>query len=259
METSWCDSSQKHHILKHDLMRTDLTEKEALSLQNKWRIFYQNANQKKLQIEDLDALRYVAGVDISFPPDKHPTWGIACVTLWDLQEGKLIEATFHQENLLFPYIPGFLGFRECLPIAQAILKLHRKPQIIICDGHGLIHPLQFGEAIQLGVVFDIPTFGAAKTPFVGTSSWKELTRQRGEKTPVYENELDPNREENKILGYAICAANERKPIFISEGYRVDIELAIRLTLKSTSDHRQPDPVFQADQLSREKIRTILNS
>lgn len=259
METSWCESSRKLSILNHDLLRTDLSEEEALVFQNKWRKIFQNSEKKKLQISDLEHLRYIAGVDISFPPDKNPTWGIACATLWDLQEGNLIEAMFHQENLPFRYIPGFLGFRECLPIAQALLKLHRKPQVIICDGHGFIHPLQFGEAIQLGLVLDIPTFGAAKTHFVGTSSWKELPRQKGEKTPVYENDLDLNREGKKILGYAICAANERKPIFVSEGYNIDIELAIELTLKTTSDHRQPDPVFQADQLSREQIRTILNS
>ena len=253
MESSWCGKSQIGKILNHDLLRTEISEEEALALQTKWKILHRNSGKGKLDIFDLPNLRYIAGVDISFPPDKNPTWGIACATLWDLHDEKMLETTFQQETLPFPYIPGFLGFRECYPIAQAVLKLHTKPQVIICDGHGLIHPLRFGEAIQLGIALNIPTFGAAKTPFIGESNWKSLPRFKGEKTPVM------HKETQALLGYAVCGANDRKPIFISEGYGVDIELALHLAINTTSSHRQPDPVFQADQLSREQIRSILKS
>lgn len=39
------------------------------------------------------------------------------------------------------------------------------PQIILCDGNGILHQNECGVASHLGVLLDIPTIGCGKTVF----------------------------------------------------------------------------------------------
>jgi len=71
-------------------------------------------------------LRIVAGVDCAFSPDEK--YCIAGVTLWDTKERKIVEQQVALRRLFFPYIPGFLSFREAPAILAAIAKLNRTPR-----------------------------------------------------------------------------------------------------------------------------------
>jgi len=242
----------KDAVLEHELLQDDYTIEEAKALQIKWLKEAERKDKISLNLEDI---KLIAGVDISFPKNENYKWGLACAVLWDYQNNKLITHEFSQGTLNFPYTPGFLGFRENRLIAQAILKLPTKPDVIMCDGHGIIHPLRFGEAVQLGLALNIPSFGVAKKPFIGTSNWTLITRKRGNKTPVWiknvENELQGDKE---ILGTAICVTDKCKPVFISEGYRISLETALRIALDTSIDHRQPEPLFHANYLSRMELK-----
>jgi len=55
------------------------------------------------------------------------------------------------------------------------------------------------------------------------------------------------------LGYAICLNNGSKPVFISQGYKITLDLALKVCLISSKEHRQPEPLFLADFLSRREI------
>ena len=112
----------------------------------------------------------------------------------------------------------------------------------MCDGHGFIHPRRFGEATHLGFALNLPTIGIAKNPFVGVSNWKNLEKKKGKTDPIYENK--------DLLGYAICLTDNLKPVFISIGYEIDINLCIKIALYLTKNHRQPEPLYLADRLSR---------
>ena len=239
-------------VLEHELLQDHYTIEQAEALQIKWLNKVENEEEILLKIENVN---YIAGVDIYFPKTANPKWGLACAVLWDYKENKLMKYEFVKGNLNFPYAPGFLGFRENKLIARAILKLPQKPDVIMCDGHGIIHPKRFGEAVHLGVALNIPSFGVAKNPFIGNSDWSSLTRKKGEKTPVWISELEnENLNDQETLGVAICVTDNCKPIFISTGFRISLEMAVKIALDTSIEHRQPEPIFHADNLSREMFK-----
>ena len=44
-----------------------------------------------------------------------------------------------------------------------------------------------------------------------------------------------------------------KPMFISVGYKTTLDVAVEIALRTTRDHKQPEPLFLADYLSRKEI------
>jgi deoxyribonuclease V len=239
----------------YELLRTNISLEEAVKIQKKYGRILKESDQRIIKITGIEQIKWIAGVDISYFKDRDEEWGVSCAVLWDLNNFKMESHCFAEDNIKFPYKPGFLGFRECYLLAQAIKKLPETPDIIMCDGHGIIHPKRFGEAVQLGLALDVPTFGVAKNPFIGYSEWKSLKRKKGKKLPIWA--YDPQKSTTipqELLGNAVCLNDGMKPIFISVGYKTIIDLAIKVALKTTKKHRQPEPLYLADYLSRQKIK-----
>ena len=240
--------------MQHELLQTNLSLDEAERLQEKYSQKLKNQEHKILKISDIKEIKWVVGVDVSYYNESHEEWGVACAVLWNLQYNKMDNHSFAKGIITFPYKPGFLGFRECNLIVKAIEKLPETPDIIMCDGHGIIHPKRFGEAVQLGLILDIPTFGVAKNPFIGFSEWKTLKRKKGNIKSIWakdpQNSMVVNQE---LLGYTVCLNDDMKPMFISVGYKTTLDVAVEIALRTTKDHKQPEPLFLADYLSRKEI------
>src|SRR5512139_3454887 len=79
-----------------------------------------------------DEPRYAAGVDAAFSDTR--VFAAAC--LYRLPEGIWIEQATAVQKLLFPYVPGYLAFREGPAIMEAVRRLGRRPGIILVDGQG---------------------------------------------------------------------------------------------------------------------------
>ena len=238
-----------------ELLRDDYSLEQAESLQIKYyNLITRDVNKEQVG-SDIKEIKTIAGVDISYYNREGNEFGIACAVLWNLKQEKIESHCFSKGIINFPYKPGFLGFRECKLLAKAILELPKKPHIIMCDGHGKIHPRRFGEAVHLGITLNIPTIGIAKTPFIGYSNWKKIKRVKGNKTPIWAKDPLLNSESsNELLGYAVCLNHDLKPVFISEGYKIGIDFAIKISQITSKNHRQPEPLYMADYLSKKKIR-----
>ncbi len=243
-------------VLNHPLLQDYYSINQAEVLQLKWSLKREEIEKKAGMSWNIKDTRWIASVDISYPKIKDPTWGLACAVLWDYKTNKMLAHKMMKGDLKFPYLPGLLGFRETKLMAMTLLKLPEEPDVIMCDGHGLAHPLKFGEAVHLGIALNIPSFGVAKNPFYGISKWKELRRIKGIKTPIWpvEQEGNVNNDKTRILGHATCLANDRKPVFISQGFMLSLDDALRISLNTTLENRQPEPLFLADHLSREKLK-----
>lgn len=243
--------------LKHELLQDNISLKQAEQLQAKYSSILK---RQELEIEDFFSIKKVnnvVGVDISYFNQENEEFGVSCAVLWSILNKKVIHSAFFKDQIKFPYHAGFLGFRECNILAQAIAKLPVKPDVIMCDGHGFIHPKRFGEAVHLGLALNIPSIGIAKKPFIGHSNWVELKRKKANKVPIFAS--DPSVMKNsELLGYAICLNDNMKPVFISRGYKTTLDLAVDIALKTTSSHRQPEPIYIADQLSRSKVKELLH-
>jgi len=246
--------------MQHELLREDLDLEEAEHLQTKYYSIIKKQEDATYKCSSLKDLKRVVGVDISYYEWKGEEFGVSCAAMWDIFNEKLEYCAFVKDKIKFPYHAGFLGFRECNLLAQAIKKLPKRVDLIMCDGHGIIHPKKFGEAVQLGLAIDIPSIGVAKNPFVGYSKWETIKRKKGNETPIWKyNPKLKAKSKQELLGYAICLKDNMKPVFISVGYRTTLDLAIKIALKTTLKHRQPEPLYLADHLSREKVKEILSS
>ncbi len=242
----------------HELLKENYSFEEAELLQVKYCNIIKNLSENT-QINTIKIFKTVAGVDISYYIQKNKEYGVACAVLWDIRAEKVITHCFASGGIKFPYKPGFLGFRECRLLSQAIFQLPKRPDLIMCDGHGKIHPKRFGEAVHLGLALNIPSIGIAKNPFIGFSKWNEIEKFKGNKAPIWAKnpKFTLNKNSNELLGYTICLNDYSKPIMISEGYKVTLDTALKVCLNATKGHRQPEPLYLADYLSRNKVKKFV--
>jgi len=185
--------------------------------------------------------RYVAGVDAAFSETK--VFAAAC--LYRYPELTLVEQTHVAQKLRFPYVPGYLSFREGPAIIAAIRELRQKPDLIIADGQGIAHPRSAGIASYLGVLLDVPSIGCAKTRLVG--EYREPGKQKGKWSEL--------RYENSVVGAVLRTRDDVKPLFVSPGHRVDLESSIRIVLGCMGKYRIPEPVRCADMLSKRAAKS----
>src|SRR5208283_3410037 len=110
--------------------------------------------------------RFVAGADCAFSADKQTIFAAAAV--YDREMQCVIEVAHAALPAEFPYIPGFLSFREGPAVKQAIGALKHEFGVILFDGHGFAHPRRCGIASHLAIELDQPGVGVAKSRLIGT-------------------------------------------------------------------------------------------
>jgi len=182
---------------------------------------------KKLKIKKLNKkIKIVGGVDVYY----YKNIGVGSFILMD-ENFEIIEKKFYKDEVSFPYIPGFLSYRELKFMIGAYKKLKIKPDLIFVDGNGILHPRKFGIASCLGLLIKKPTIGCAKKLLLG--EYEKIELKRGEKSPIIFN--------SEIIGYALCTKDNVKPIFISPGNLIDFEDCIKYTL-IFSKYRIPQPI-----------------
>jgi deoxyribonuclease V len=215
-------------------------------------------------------IQTVAGLDAAFvlvesqavksklPQKKSSTWNIlreanraiGCVVMYrypDLQE---IDRAFAILPLRFPYVPGFLSFREIPVLLAALVKLKSMPDLLFCDGQGYAHPRRLGLATHLGIVLDRPAIGCAKSLLVGTHG--KLGVKAGSWSPLVDSKTGGER-----IGAALRTRESVRPIYVSQGNLVSLPTAIRLTLSVSSGFRLPRPTRDADRFASETKEKLL--
>jgi deoxyribonuclease V len=185
----------------------------------------------------------VAGVDAAFLRDK--VIGVAC--LYTYPEITPVEAVFAIRKVIFPYIPGFLSFREGPVIIDALKKLRIKPHVILFDGQGITHPKGLGIASHIGLMLDTPSIGCAKSRLVG--EYKQPGMKKGQTSSL--------KYQGKVVGAVVRTRDHVKPVFVSPGHRIDLKGSVDIILACTGKYRIPEPLRQADLLSKKIKRAKL--
>lgn len=142
--------------------------------------------------------------------------------------------------LPLPYIPGYLAFREIPNLINTYKQLQIKPDIVMVDGHGIMHPRRMGIATHLGLELGISTFGVAKSKLVG--EYENPKNKKGATSPVI--------FKGEQIGVVLRSRVDVKPIFISPGHLSDLDGAISLTLKTLTKYKLPEPTRIADRYSK---------
>jgi len=185
----------------------------------------------------LGAVRYVAGVDVGFE-DKGRTTR-AAVAVLEFPGLALHHQAISRSPTRFPYIPGYLSFRELPAVLQALDRLTVMPDLLLCDGQGLAHPRRFGLACHLGVLTDIPSIGVAKSRLIGVHDGPP--KEKGQWVPLM--------DKGETIGAVVCTRNNVSPVYVSLGHRISLPTAIDYVLGCTTRFRLPETTRWAHRLA----------
>ncbi len=191
---------------------------------------------------NLDKVSYVAGADVSFSRGSDEIF--AAVVILRYPDLTVVEEKTAMTLATFPYIPGFLTFREGPALVEAFKKIETVPDVVIFDGQGIAHPRRFGIASHMGVLLDLPSVGCAKTVLVG--KYSDPGEARGSISPLV--------KDGDEIGVALRTRTRVSPVFVSIGHKIDLAGAIKTVLSCAPRYRLPEPVRMAHNLSN-KART----
>lgn len=200
----------------------NLTISQATAIQNEMRVDISLLTENK-------TITTIAGADISHNKYSETVYaGIVILSYPDmvLQSYSLITA-----ETKFPYIPGYLGFRETPALLEAWRQIPQKPDITVLDGQGITHPRRMGIASHFGLLSDCATIGCAKNMLFG--NYNALPEEKFSNNPIYIN--------SDIAGYALRTKNNVKPVFISPGHKISVEDSLAVMLQCTGNYRIPEP------------------
>jgi deoxyribonuclease V len=229
-----------------------------------WNLSYSQAialqkqlSEKVQLIELKNHPKTIAGIDCALSKDNQRIIAAVIVlrtqtaerSLWGPVESsgfEIIETADTVQKINFPYIPGLLSFRESPACIAAVEKLKNEPDAFIIDGQGIAHPRRFGLACHLGLFFDKPTVGCAKSRLTG--SFEDPAPEKSSYSPLKDGE--------ETIGAVVRTRTNVEPVFVSVGNKCTLEDAIGIVLAYTTKYRIPEPTRLAHQLvSTLKLKT----
>ncbi|WP_373552345.1 deoxyribonuclease V [Haliscomenobacter sp.] len=207
----------------------------------------QNELQKRVQILESnleEQVKFIAGADVAY--DEREKRMVGAIIVLNAETLCVEDQAYYELQIDFPYLPGLFSFREVPPLVAAFKKLTIKPDLIICDGHGIAHPKGIGMASHLGIELDIPTIGCAKTRLIGGHA--TVGSKRGDYAPLVFND--------KEVGRVLRTQDHIKPLFVSVGHKISIDSACKWVLKLCTKYRLPETTRHADALARKILNEI---
>lgn len=198
----------------------------------------QNELSKKVSLTTENVkITTIAGGDISHNKDSDIVY--AGIVVLSYPQMIPISYSLVIAKTTFPYIPGYLGFREVPALIKAWDMLPQKPDLMILDGQGITHPRRMGIASHFGVLTGHPSIGCAKNMLHG--DYKSLGLDKFNDSPIMSN--------GEHIGFALRTKDGVKPVYISPGHKVSVNDSLELMKACVRKHRIPEPT----RLAHEKV------
>lgn len=226
--------SERFRIIKAGIDQTiDLEKLRAI----------QRSIYKKIEISDIHkTIEFVSGVDVAYSKEE----AIIGIATFDFQNKKLVDRTIEIEKVRFPYIPGFLAFREGLPIIEAIKRMDVDSDIYMINAHGIAHPEGCGCACHIGVLIKKPTIGVASRILCGSCRIK----------PTKAGEWSPLNYNGKEVGVLLKSKDGCRPIVISVGNMITLEKSVSVVKAFLKNNKLPEPIRAAHEIAINKKRRL---
>ena len=125
------------------------------------------------------------------------------------------------------YVSGLLGFRVAPAIIDAFTSLDKRPDVMIINANGILHPRKMGAATQIGIQLDVPTIGVAKKLMVGE---------------VKEGDIFIDEEK---VGFMVETKDIAKPIYVSPGHKINMSTSLKIIKECIKKHKLPEPLHIA--------------
>lgn len=216
----------KFHFMKHPV---PINIAEATLLQKSLR--------KQLDVHEHHlTIQCIGGADISH--NLHSNTIYAGIILLDFPSLKPLGWSLVKTETHFPYIPGYLAFREGPALIKAWEQLERKPDVLVVDGHGIAHPRRLGIASYFGIETGQVSMGCAKNILTGKAEIPSL--EKGSFSPIMDN--------NEQLGYAFRSKDKTAPVYVSPGHLMGLQNSLDIIRSCTGRYRIPEPTRLAHEL-----------
>jgi len=190
----------------------------------------QRERSSEIVVEDrFDSAELIAGVDAAYRDDE----AFASCLVLD-RELNVTEEASTRLRVRFPYIPGYLSFREA-PAVEAVVKRLRRFDVLMVNGHGIAHPRGCGLASQVGLDLAIATIGVATRILVGTVG-------------IAKDGWAPLHYGGRVVGAKI-EEDRRAPIYVSVGNKISLKTSVDLARAMRLGGRLPEPLRLAHQAS----------
>lgn len=191
----------------------------------------------------------VAGVDQAFLDER----ALSAVVV--LKGEEVIAQTHAVTPLSIPYIPGLLAFREGEPIVAALEELDVDPDLLMLDGSGRIHFREAGIATHVGVLFDTPAVGVAKSLLCGTPRGPVDSLLKGDRVAIDADD-SMTAPVGETVGYAYQSrqypdSKKINPLYVSPGHRLSAATAVDCVAACGGQYKLPRPTRLADSYADE--------
>jgi deoxyribonuclease V len=211
---------------------------------HEWRVTPRQAREIQLRLrgavrtyDDLGTVRCVAGVDVGFEEGGAVTR--AAVAVLSFPGLEPVDRALAKRPTCFPYVPGLLSFREIPAVMDALRRLERPPDLLLCDGQGYAHPRRFGLACHLGVLTGLPSIGVAKTRLTGAHG--AVGRRKGDRAWLVDG--------GERIGAVLRTRDDVKPLYVSIGHKVSLQTALDYVLACTTRYRLPETTRWAHRIA----------
>ena len=197
----------------------------------------QNEMAKKVISEHThnDELIYICGADVAY----RNNIAYCSAVLMNKNTMEIMESFNVTLKVKHPYVPGFFVLRESEVIINILKPLRNRFDLLLIDGHGVLHPRRCGLASYVGIIIDKPTIGVAKKILCGTVNADQFIDVDG-----------------VISGFKMIK-EKKKPIYISVGHKINLINAIRIIKQLVRPkERIPEPLRLADINSKALAHSI---
>jgi deoxyribonuclease V len=167
----------------------------------------------------------VCGVDVAY----RKNLSFCSAVLMNKNNMEVKESISATLNVKHPYVPSYFMIRECDPIMNIMKLLKTDFDVLLVEGHGVLHPRRCGLASYVGVMANKSTIGVAKTLLCGSIRADNFV------------ELD-----GVVSGYKMIKQG-MKPVYVSVGHKIDLANAITIAEQLVKrEERIPEPLRLAD-------------
>lgn len=188
----------------------------------------------------LSEIQLVAGVDLAYWQEQDKDMAVCSIVVIDFKTQQVVEKESVVGEITFPYIAGYLAFRELPLVMETVKKLKQPPDVYVFDGNGYLHPRHMGIATYASFFLDKPTIGVAKSYYkVGETDFVMPENERGAFTDII---ID-----GEVYGRVLRTTKDVKPVFLSVGNYFDLDTAAKLAMQLVNkESRIPIPTRLAD-------------
>jgi deoxyribonuclease V len=180
--------------------------------------------KKVIKQDSFSNLELIGGIDVGFDKDK-----IFCsIVVCNYKDMKVVDEQSLSKDCKIRYIPGFRAQREIGIMIDTFKKLKHKPDVLLINASGTLHPRKCGLASHLGILLDQPVIGVTKNLLCGKNKDSYII-------------LDKD-----VVGRAILIKEKTKPLFVSIGHKISLDKSIEIVKNCIGKpHKLPETLYLA--------------